>query len=63
MDRQTLIDEQRREYYRLYMREYRKKNKEKVQEHTNRYWARKAAIEVRSLESLEAELEQLKQKI
>jgi len=36
-------DEIRREYAAAYMREYRRKNKEKVAEINRRYWERKAA--------------------
>jgi hypothetical protein len=48
---------------REYMQRYRKENKEKIKQHADSYWLRKAeAMEVRSLdlEVLEAELEQLK---
>jgi hypothetical protein len=60
MDKQTIIDEERRKYYREYMREYRKKNKERIKEHTQRYWARRATFEARSLQSLEREILELK---
>ena len=60
MDRQKQIQENKRKYYREYMREYRKKNKEKIQEYADRYWARVGSIEVRNLETLEAELNELK---
>lgn len=34
--------EARRQYYREYMRKYRKQNPEKIQEATKRFWERRA---------------------
>lgn len=47
----------------IYMREYRKRNRERLAQY-NREWFAKQAIETRSLtiDELEAELEQLKQR-
>jgi uncharacterized membrane protein len=63
MDKQEQIREAKREYMRNYMRRYRQENKEKIKEHTDRYWYRRAALEVRSVEAFEAELEQLKHRV
>lgn len=37
------MDEKALEAQRAYMREWRKKNKDKIKEHNARYWAKKAA--------------------
>ena len=37
------MSEAAREARRTYMREWRRKNKDKTQEHTRRYWEKKAA--------------------
>jgi hypothetical protein len=60
MDRQEQIQEARRSYMRSYMRSYRKKNKEKIKQYADTYWARQASVEMRSLQSFERELKELK---
>jgi hypothetical protein len=56
MDGQEL----KKSYFRQYMREYRKKNKEKIRQYNNNYWAKKAALERLGIHALEAELQELK---
>jgi hypothetical protein len=54
------MDEQALEARRLYFREWRKKNKEKVARYQADFWTRQmTTLEIRSLEE---ELEQLKKK-
>ena len=57
-----LAKENRRIYMREYMQSYRSRKREQLKEYTNRYWQGKgrAAVEVRNLEALEAELQELK---
>ena len=42
MDKYEVAAQIRRDYMREYLREWRKKNPEKVREHQQNYWVRKA---------------------
>jgi hypothetical protein len=65
MDQQKeLIKEQRRKYHREYARVWRARNKDRVKQHQETFYLRQAGLQVecRALESLENELQELKQR-
>lgn len=64
----SIAQEARREYMREYMRKYRakKENKARLKQHQEAFWhrqARQTGLEMRSMASLEAELEELRDRV